>query len=258
MSATHLYQQGNLAAAIDASAQELRAAPGNTGKRAFLAELLCIQGNYERAETQLETLLALEPRSLITVGTWRNLLRAATARHEVFTQGAIPEVIGSVSPRIRALLELLLALREGNDATVLATRLEDERQPASCIVNGTAVSDFRDVDDRFAGIVELLASNGKYFWVEQSDIVSLNFDKPERALDLLWRRAEIVLVSGTIGQVFVPSVYPTPSQDADAQLGRATDWLDERGAAIGVGQRLFLADDVALALNDIETLEFQR
>lgn len=258
MNATNLYQQGNLTAAIDAGAQELKAAPGNPGKRAFLAELLCIQGSYERAETQLETLLALEPRSLITVGTWRNLLRAATARQDVFTQGGVPEVIGSVSPRIRSLLEVLLAVREGNDATAQVARLEDERQASPCIINGTEVEDLRDVDDRFAGIFELLASNGKYFWVEQSDIVSMEFDKPERALDLLWRKAEIVLVSGTVGQVFVPAVYPTPSQNPDAQLGRTTDWSDDNGVAVGVGQRLLLAGNDAIALNDIESIQFQR
>lgn len=258
MNAINLYRQGNLAAAIDAGAQELRAVPDHAGKRAFLAELLCIRGNYERAETQLETLLALEPRSLITVGTWRNLLQAATARQEVFYEGAVPDVISSISPRVQSLLQVLLALREGRDATELVARVEDERERAPCSINGAAVDDLRDVDDRFTGIVELLASNGKYFWVEQSDIVSLHFDKPERALDLLWRRAEIVLISGSIGQVFVPAVYPTPTNSEDAQLGKTTDWLEGHGVAVGIGQRMLLADDEAIALNEIETIEFQR
>lgn len=261
MEATALYRQGNLDGALEASIQEIKGAPTHIGKRAFLAELLCMQGNYERADVQLEALLALEPRSLITIGTWRQLLRAATSRIGVFSKGALPDLIEPPSRHVRALLELLLTVRQGDQygaAAAIVEQLETQRQRSPCLVNGKPVADLRDLDDRFAGIVEMFGSNGKYFWVEQPMIVSIVFDAPERPIDLFWRRAEIVLKSGTVGQVFIPTVYPSATECGEARLGRRTDWHEQDGVAIGIGQRMLLVDDAAVALSDLESIEFQQ
>lgn len=260
MSAQALYRSGDLAAAIAAGAEELRHVPADLAKRAFYAELLCLQGQFERADRQLETLLSLEPKTLVTVGTWRQLLRAASARADVFERGALPEVIGEPSARVRGLLAILLALREGRpaEAAAQAQALEAARPAVPCRVNGEPVEDLRDVDDLSAGILELLASNGKYFWVELGQIRSLRFFPPQRPLDLLWRRAEIVLASGTEGEVFVPAVYATASDDPEALLGRRTDWQDCGGLVRGIGQRLWLAGEEALPLAEIDAVEFER
>ena len=260
MSAQLQYQNGDLQAAAIASAEELRNSPTDLGKRAFFAELLCLQSEFERADRQLETLLSLDPRSVVTVGTWRQLLRAATARQDVFRRGALPEVVDSMSPRIKTLLEILVAVREErfSEAAAKAEELESARAPLPCRVNGEPVEDLRDADDLSAGVLEVLATNGKYFWIDMEKIVSLQFQAPERPLDLLWRRAEIVLVSGTEGQVLVPAVYATATEDPAALLGRKTDWLDNDGLVRGVGQRLWLIGDEACPLTELETVDFER
>lgn len=260
MSAHHYYRQGDLAAALKFAAEELRNSPADTDKRVFYTELLCLTDAFERADAQLQALLALEPRALITVANWRQLLRAAIRRREVFFQGAVPEVVDSLSPRMRSLLEAILAWREGcpADAAAIVSQIEAARPPAPCRLDGLAVDDLRDADDLFTGIIELLASNGKYFWVDVEQVTTLRFQRPRRPLDLLWRSAEITLTNGTVGEVFIPSIYPAPTADADAQLGRKTDWLETKGIVRGVGHRMWLAGDEAIALGTIESLEFDR
>ncbi|MEX0731278.1 MAG: type VI secretion system accessory protein TagJ [Aquisalimonadaceae bacterium] len=250
------YQQGDLIAAIDAIASELRGEPGNGGKRAFYAELLCLRGDLERADRQLDTLLSLEPGAALTIATWRQLIHAAQARQDVFTNGRVPEIVDAPSTRVQGLLEILVALREGRaaDAASRARALEEARLPCPAVVNDKPVQDVRDLDDLCAGVLEVLATNGKYFWVDQECVVSLTFHPAERPLDLLWRKASLVLTSGTEGDVFIPAVYATRTLDQAALLGRSTDWDEAGGLVRGIGQRTWLVGDDALPLADIQTL----
>src|SRR5690625_2985708 len=230
------YRNGDLHAALGAIAEELRRTPQDAAKRAFFIELLCLRGDFEKAERQLQTLLSLAPDTLITVGTWRQLIHAAQARRDVFEQGRVPDFIGGPSERLSQHLELLVALRDGNPirAAELVERLEAQRTPQPMRVNDRMVADLRDPDDLCAGILEVLATNGKYFWVEFGQIVELAFEPPERPLDLLWRKARIVLNTGSEGEVFIPAIYPTAGDDAAAWLGRHTDWRGEDGVVRGI------------------------
>lgn len=249
---TH-YHNGDLDAALDAIAEELRRAPQDAAKRAFFVELLCLRGDFEKAERQLQTLLSLAPDTLITVGTWRQLIHAAQARRDVFEQGRVPDFVDGPSERLTQHLELLVALRDGKPtrAAELAEQLETQRAPQPMLINGRTVADVRDPDDLTAGILEVLATNGKYFWVDFGQIVELAFEPPARPLDLLWRKARIVLNTGTEGEVFIPAIYPTLEDDAETWLGRRTDWRDEGGVVRGIGQRLWLVGDDALPLTEI-------
>lgn len=247
------YQHGNLAAATAAVAEELRQEPANAGKRAFYAELLCLQGAYEKADQQLATLLSLAPGALLTVGTWRQLIHAAQARQDVFHAGRAPELIGAPTPRIQQQLQILLALREGDIPEAARLALEQEKARLSCAatVNGRAVDDVRDLDDLCAGILEVLASNGKYFWIDFTQIRELEFSPPERPLDLLWRKATLQLSNGSEGEVFIPSIYPTASDDDAAKLGRTTEWLEDQGLVRGVGHRLWLVGEEAVPMGEL-------
>lgn len=252
---TH-FRNGDLQAALAAISEELRTDPGHLGKRTFLAELLCIQGEFERADRQLEILLSLDQQALLTVGTWRQLIRAAQARHEVFTQGRVPDMVDAPSPRIRTLLDIGLALREGRaaEAAAAADALEQARAPCPVVANGSAVDDLRDLDDLCAGILEVLSTTGKYYWVDMEQVESLRFQRAERPLDQLWRRARLILRDGTDGEVFIPAIYPGAEDDA-ARLGRRTDWQDLGGLVRGQGLRTWLVGDEAVPLSEIDSIE---
>jgi len=242
---------------IAAMADELRHMPDSISKRAFYIELLCFNGEFAKAEQQLETLLTMSPDTLLTVATWRQLVQAAQARKDVFTQGRTPEVIGKPTARIRTQLEILLLLREQrtNQAAALARALEQQREPCPAIVNGVQVGDVRDLDDLCGGILEVMASNGKYFWIEFEQIASLELTPPKRTLDLLWRKASLQLKNGSEGEVFIPAIYEhTPADNETARLGRKTDWQDLGGLICGIGQRMWLIGDQARPISEIRSL----
>lgn len=255
--ATTFYQQGDLTRAIAVAAEALKKDPLDLPKRGFMAEMFCILGDFEKADKQLEIMSTLEPKTAVTVATWRQLIRAATLRRDVYAGRATPEVIAEPTPTIAGLLSAVLSLREGDPSAARATLadLEAQRPATPMLVNGKQVDDLRDVDDLSAGIVEVLAGNGKYFWIDMSQVVSLAFEAPQRPLDLIWRKATLVLTNGSEGEVFLPCTYCMGSEESDYLLGRKTDWVEQDGLLRGIGQRLWLAGDEALPLMEIEHLE---
>jgi len=255
--AIEYYQEGNLTAAIEAIADEIRNEPNNANKRAFLVELLCFQGDFERADKQLNTLVTLETQAALMVGTWRQLIRAAQLRQDVYDSGCIPDVIEVPTPAIENALALSVALRDdkATDITALIAGIDEKAVAAQYRINDNNVQDWRDLDDMNASILEVLASNGKYFWVDFSQVVELQFSAPERPLDLLWRKANITLTNGTEGEVFIPAMYPLAEDSDDAtKLGRKTQWVEHNGLVRGQGLRTWLVGDEALSIMEFETM----
>jgi type VI secretion system protein ImpE len=258
MSAQAHYHHGDLAMAVAHCAQELRNAPEDIDKRILFTELLCARGEYDRADRQLEAVLSLEPAALLSVTQWRHLLRAATCRRDVFDGVAVPTPAGDSMHAVRPLLQLLLALREERlaEAAAMVESRELERPRCPGRINGRPVDDMRDASDPFNGIIELLATNGSYFWVDQRQVISLHFERPQRPLEVLWRPAEIVMANGSTGRVFMPATYPVETDDDEILLGRRTDWIDSGGVVRGVGQRIWLAGDEAVSVDEMQSIEF--
>ncbi|MDO6421796.1 type VI secretion system accessory protein TagJ [Saccharophagus degradans] len=254
--ASEEYSAGNIQAALTAIAEEIKASPSDAKKRAFFVELLCIAGEYERADQQLNTLVVLDPQSAITVGTWRQLIRAAQSRMDVYQKNAVPDVIDQPTPVIARSLELLVALN-ADDATQAAAALEQLEKVAKplCLnVNGKAVEHWRDLDDVNAYVLELLGTNGKYFWIDYAQIESIEFDQPARPLDMLWRKVTITLNNGSVGEAFVPAVYPYKAEDDAAKLGRLTQWHEQCGLSRGEGLRTWLLGDEALTVFEVNNI----
>ncbi|MGH1470076.1 MAG: type VI secretion system accessory protein TagJ [Cellvibrionaceae bacterium] len=255
--AKEYYLEGNLTKAVEKISEEVKNAPSSVSKRAFLIELLCFVGDWERADKQLNTLLSLDEKSALTVGTWRQLIRAAQARDDVFQRGAMPDVIELPTERIQAALKLLILDKEGNSnecESQLNTMMTfNDKNEFS--INNKTVSDWRDLDDVNSNILELLGTNGKYFWVDFEQVESIEFDTPRRPLDLLWRKASIALKSGTTGEVFVPAIYPSQKNDDALKLGRKTDWIEENNIVKGLGLRTWLVGDEAISLMDVESIQ---
>ncbi|WP_221801109.1 type VI secretion system accessory protein TagJ [Oceanobacter mangrovi] len=254
-----LYREGKLQSAVEQALQEVKDQPASATARAFLAELLCIQGDYQRADNQLNTLVTLEPASLLMVNTWRQLIRASQARQDVYQRNAVPAVIDQPGPRIENALGLLLALQEQNLdkaneclARVDANTPADEDSPF--IVNGQRTW-LRDLDDINAGILEVMGANGKYFWIEYEDIRELRLHQPQRPLDVIWRKATLVLSNGTEGEVFIPAIYPDSETDSQL-LGLSTDWHEQGDVMRGQGLRNWLCGEAVVSMNELDSVNW--
>lgn len=255
MTPQQAYQSGNLSQALTLAMEVVKQNPSDVGARVFFAELCCIVGDLERADKQLQTLLTLSPELALTASNWRQLIRAAYSRNGVYREGETPTLIAPATPAIELALSQLVALRDGDETAIQAGIGKSEQLAASnVIVNGKQASDIRDLDDVQTTVFEFFGTNGNYFWIDINQIEHLQFETPERPLDLLWRKCSLTVTSGSEGVVFMPAIYPNTTDDSQQLLGRSTDWKNHLGLELGLGLREFWVDDEVINIMDLNTL----
>jgi type VI secretion system protein ImpE len=263
--AKQLFQDGALGAAIEAQLALVREKPTDPGARALLIDLMCFAGDFERADKQLDLLASQKPEFMVPAALSRQLARGAIARREVFEKGRPPELLSGAIGFVPDALRGLLELRDGNAAGAASAfaAAETARPPRGGTCNGVHFDDLRDADDTCAGVLEVMTSTGKYYWVPLSEINAIEFHKPAHARDLLWRRCLLDVRGGPDGEVYVPAIYPTAipdGPDADAlRLGRETKWVEGAGGLVrGLGLRVFLIGDEDRSIHEIETITFDQ
>jgi type VI secretion system protein ImpE len=260
MNANDLYTAGNLKEAVAAALDDVKSHPADGGKRGFLCELLCITGELERADRQLDVLGEQDPQTLVGVSLFRQLIRAEQARQQFYTDGRLPEFVEQeITPDLRLHLEASVLIRDGKpgEAAQVLARAEELRPKLRGNRNGQPFDDFRDLDDLTSSFFEVLTSTGKYYWIPMERVELVEFRAPTRPRDLLWRQAQMTVRNGPDGEVFLPVLYTDTAGDSDNQLrlGRATEWRGDAGSPIrGVGQRIFLAGSEDRPIMEIETL----
>lgn len=262
MEALNLLNQGRLDEAIDTARELVKSQPTVTEAREVFSEMLCLKGELERADKQLETIVLQQPQQAITAVLMRQLIRAEITRREVWNEGRMPEFVGEPDWICRQTLEALLAYREQklDQSLQLIEGIQEKRSELSGICDGIEFTGLRDLDDRCLAISEVLTSTGKYFWIPFSQIELIEFSPVVRPRDLMWRQCQMRVRNGPDGVVYIPVRYhgSDVSGDVSAQLGRKTDWLVEDGSPIsGLGQRVFEVGDRELGIMEIVQLEIR-
>jgi type VI secretion system protein ImpE len=84
MSAEELLRQGRLNDAFAALKEQVRKAPANAKLRVFLFQVLAVQGDWERALTQLNTAAEMDASTLAMAQMYREALSCEALRAEVF------------------------------------------------------------------------------------------------------------------------------------------------------------------------------
>lgn len=262
VNASDLFRSCRLKEAISAALDEVRNNPTDVGRRLFLSELLCFSGDLQRADNQLDSIGTGDAQIMPWVLTFRQLIRAEQHRREVFTHGRPPEFLSRPEGSVKRLLEAATYAREGaiQDAARLLEEAEQSRPRPKGTCDGASFADFRDLDDRVSCILEVLTTQGNYYWIPIDRIESIEFHKPVRSRDLLWRRTHLIVRDGPDGEVYVPVLYPGAWEESedDLRLGRRTDWRGtDRTPVQGVGQRTFLVGDDARAILELSTVTFE-
>jgi type VI secretion system protein ImpE len=239
-----LYEVGRLDEAIAAANDGLKSRPTDIDLRSFLVELLCFDGQIERADKQLEAIARLAPQYSPGVKQFRDLLRGEQARRDVLLAGRAPELMLALDPCLEAHLMAMVVMREGRfaDALTMLRVADQARPPVTGTSGGTQFEDLRDLDDVLAPVLEVITADGKFYWVPMSALRSLEFESPDRARDLVWRSARMELADGRHGQVYIPALYVTPAgADPALRLGRATEWVEGGGGPVrGQGRKCWL------------------
>lgn len=216
MEAERLFREGNLGEAIASLQEELRSDPQSVPMRTFLFELLCFQGEFDRARKQLDVVESADPASYVGTTWYKIVIRAEQQRQEMFTSGDFPPPV-------------------------------EDPPPLSGTLNGDPFEDLRDVDPRIGPRLEMIAG-GQYVWIPFAELSAVRISAPKLLRDLYWARAEVETKapeSGEAKEVLLPAMTALSWQSSDelVRLGRLTEWAElETGEEVPIGQKLLQVD----------------
>jgi type VI secretion system protein ImpE len=260
MSASELFKTAKLQDALDAQVQEVKSDPADQAKRLFLFELLAFSGEIDRARRQIDALHFDELELEAAVIAYRKLLEAEQFRRRVIKEGVAPQSFREFPEHVHLRLQAIGCLRENQpaEAAEMLNRAGSLQPDLKGQMNDLAFEEFRNCDDLFSGVLEVMA-HGNYYWVPFEHIDALAMKAPQFPRDLLWIPANLALRDGAAGDVFLPSLYPGSHEHAEdaVRLGRRTDWKAlPNGPTLGSGLHTFLVGDNDHGILDFRTLQF--
>ncbi len=249
-----LLRNAKLTQAMESVIGAIKSNPKDPGLRSQFIELLCIDGQLERADQQLMQAIKLFPEFVAGASQIRHMLKAAQAREDFSKGGATANFLGGRDEQYQKLLELNLAIYHDkqDDIPRLSDELEALRPQASLTINGKSYLDVRDIDDSLGGFIELFSSTGNYYLAPIDQINYLTIKPANNLLETLWRPVEFEIEGVIEGEAHLPLTYLHACSEAH-KLGKETDWkpVYQQQVFQGLGQKIWLADESAIAITSI-------
>jgi type VI secretion system protein ImpE len=231
MTPRELVRAGKLSEALSAMVADVRGHPADVGKRTFLFELLCLAGQYERAEKHLNLLAQGTPDTEFGALLYRSALAAQRQREALIDSGDYP----------------------GTDSV---------KPSSSGQLNGRPFASLEDLDPRIGPRLEIFVA-GEYVWLPFEHIGSVHMAAPRYLRDTLWAVAAVqtgpAFQGQSFGEVLIPMLAPFSwrHERDDVKLGHATDWKQEGDRLIPFGQKLLVVDEeTAVPFLEIRELRF--
>jgi type VI secretion system protein ImpE len=253
------FRTGDLAGALEALQAEIRQNAADPKPRVFLAQLLMVMGQWQRALTQLSVVAELDAAAIPMAHAYRAAIQCEILRAAVFAGERSPLLFGDPEPWLAAMMRAF-ALDASNPAQAAAMRSEAlESAPASGgLIDERPFEWLADADPRLGPILEVLL-NGAYYGVPMQRIRAIRIEKPADARDLVWIPATFTWTNEGEAQGFIPVRYPGSeiSENAQVRLSRATVW-EERvpDVAFPLGQRLLTTDAEEVGLLEVRSILF--
>ncbi|MBP7148213.1 MAG: tetratricopeptide repeat protein [Acidobacteria bacterium] len=260
MQADDLLREGNPRAALASLQEAVRRDPASSAYRVFLFQLLALNGEWERAGTQLEVLAKMDPATSAMGIAYSAALNSEVLRAEIFAGRRTPLVFGEPEEWVAWLVQALKLDAEGKPraAAELRARAFDAAPAVPGGVDGTPFNWIADGDSRLGPVLEAIVQ-GRYCWVPFPRIRELRTEKPADLRDLVWLPAEFTWANGGTAPALLPVRYvgSEASDDGLVQLARKTDWrrIDE-DTYVGLGQRMLVTDEGEHPLLDVRAITF--
>jgi type VI secretion system protein ImpE len=239
-------RSGDPKRALAALTTAVKAAPAKPQLRIFMAQLLCVLGQWERAHTQLNVVADLDA----STGPMREMvghaLRCEIIRAAVFSGKRSPMVFGHPDEWLAVLIESLLQAGQGDEAAShqLAERAFDAAPATSGMLNGEAFEWIADADSRLGPVLEAMI-NGRYYWLPFSRLSKVSIEDPVDLRDRVWLPASLTFANGGEAIAMIPTRYPGSQASEDGQILMAgkTEWLPMGAERYkGLGQRVLVTD----------------
>jgi type VI secretion system protein ImpE len=254
-------REGQVDAALKSLQDGVRAKADDPKLRIFLFQLLSVLGQWQRALTQLDVCMELDPGTLPMVSTYREAIKCETLREAVFAGKNTPMVFGRPQAWVALLVEALQADARGDKAAAARLRNEalDAAPPTPGTVNGEPFDWIADADSRLGPVLEAVI-NGRYAWVPFSALSKIVIEEPSDLRDLVWTAAQLEFVNGGSSVALIPTRYPGSAAETDGaiRLARRTDWvaLDDPHFR-GLGQRVLTTSSADVDLLQVREITLQ-
>jgi type VI secretion system protein ImpE len=257
MVGTELLETGQLSVAIERVAGEVKAKPTDLAARTFYFELLCLNGDLERAGKQLEVLGASNAEMIGGASIYLGAIQAEKERRQFFHGGPRPRVLDE-PPYAKAQLEAVEHYAAGDSASaarLLQTALERQGELRGTL-NGKQIDELTDTNDLVGPFLEVVM-DGHYTWIPWGSLQLLSIAQPQYLRDTMWAPATLALHSGAHGEVLVFSLYVDSHLQADdVKLGRRTIWpVDASEFTLAYGQKVVASGEIDCPLLQVRTLE---
>lgn len=254
------FRSGDLQGSLAELQSEVRRRPADAKLRVFLAQLLTLTGDWDRALNQLQVAGELDAEALPMKHTYTAAIQCERLRTAVFGGERSPLVFGDPQPWIALLLQSLTVAAQGraDEAEALRERALEEAPATAGTLNGTEFEWVADADSRLGPILEVLL-NGAYYWVPFARISRIQFEKPTDARDLVWIPAQFTWSNAGEAMGLVPVRYPGSERSPEdaIRMSRKTEWRPLGGDAFaGLGQRILTTSAAELGVLDIREMTF--
>jgi type VI secretion system protein ImpE len=240
------FRAGNLTACLQELQAEIRQNSADPKRRIFLAQLLMLLGQWDRAVTQLNVIGEMDSAALPMARAYRAAIECELLRAQVFAGKRSPLVFGDPQPWIALLLSALAAEAQGEFGRAAAVRAQalEEAPATGGSLNGEPFEWIADADQRLGPVFEVLL-NGAYYWVPVHRVSKISIEAPADARDLIWIPAQFTWTNEGEAMGFIPARYPgsEAAEDDLIRLARKTEWQEMAPDTFhGIGQRLISTD----------------
>ena len=203
------FRAGDLSGCLQQLQSSVRSAPADAKLRIFLAQVLMVQGDWDRALNQLKVIGEVDESALPMVHAYSTAIQCERLRADVFAGARGPLLFGEPEPWIAMLMQSLTMLGSGADITGRGAAGAGPRGGAGGVRNAerNPFEWIADSDSRLGPVLEVLLS-GAYYWVPMHRIASVTIEPPGDARDLVWLPAEFRWTNGGEALGMIPSRYP--------------------------------------------------
>jgi type VI secretion system protein ImpE len=236
-----LFGAGDLLGARAALTETLKRAPADQPARLFLFQLLCVLGEWDKAEVQLRSLASLSPDAQMLAVTYSLAIQAEKERAAAFAGLQTPCLLVANHPWAGG-LAAALAMQTRGEAGFQDRRSAalDAAPDTPGQIDGIAFDWIADADARFGPAFEAIVA-GQWGLIPFDAVETVTSKGPHDLRDLVWLPAQVMFRTGQSVNALLPTRYPGINGDdnSDLKLARATDWRGVDGN-IGQGARLWM------------------
>jgi type VI secretion system protein ImpE len=235
----------------------LRHDPADQRARMFLFQLLCIEGEWDKARMQLGTMARLSPEAQMLGVAYGQAIQGELARGACFAGRGRASVLVDPLGWSVGLAEAMQAEASGDVALSVQLRSDalDRCPDVRGTIDGEPFETLFDGDTRFGPVLEAIVA-GRWGLIPFSAIDEIVSAGPVDLRDLVWQPAEVRFRDGPALAALLPVRYPGVEAEADAglRLARRTEWREADYALHGAGQRVWTTG----AGDEVGILAFRR